>query len=406
MKPDRPQGIWHCLDVMPTYGAVLAEWRQLLGHDFEPAVKFLVPTNRQAESYPCTHFYKCGCKHMVSRQDNDHFVAICQCETNTCPPIPIQPTDLIVHELAVRKFCEALRYVFGFNAGTGAASHGATIGVYSPINASVYFERPQDDLRFLNNVTGLLNSGTSPFILLTPSRSHYSAAIEATLKQAGCLLMPCSFYLSMAHDGSLRLIQPIEDLLTVFRNRQVEGQNLVRVVESIRTDIHTVATNANDLRKENEELRALADGGFLKFATKVSADDFRIFAAIMVGGNRKKAAFDLEIPERTLYSRVELWPTKGPEYKRMLNLVEWRKKQGRQITVRLEDSIAGTENTNHTENPKLLSETLASIRANPDSNNHEAFLRDILEALSAQNPTNWNKIQAELIQIIREELSQ
>jgi hypothetical protein len=170
--------------------------------------------------------------------------------------------------------------------------------------------------------------------------------------------------------------------------------------------ITAVGEGLKELRQENDELRQLHAGGFLQFALQVERDDFLAFVTILALGNRKKAAAFLEVPERSFYEQVARWESKKDKaYTRMARAVEWRKKVGRRITLRLGDSLQSGEPGETPENPETVQATLDKIRENEvDSRDYPALLGDILQTLERQNARNWPAVQSELIEIIKEEL--
>lgn len=178
-------------------------------------------------------------------------------------------------------------------------------------------------------------------------------------------------------------------------------------VETVRLNIEAIAKNEYELRQENAELQRLQAEGYLKFAAKVNGADFSAFIYILALGNRKKAADSLGIPFRTFYDKVDNWRNLGPEYKRMFRIVEWRKSVGRKIKVRLEDSLLSGEPNGREENPETIRDVLARMKDQEvDSRDYPEILRDIFEAMSAQNPSNWRAVNKEVIGIITEELPQ
>lgn len=178
-----------------------------------------------------------------------------------------------------------------------------------------------------------------------------------------------------------------------------------RNVDAVLQTTTAIARNEYELRQENAELRELAKGGILQFATRIEADDFRAFAAVMLAGNRNKAAQCLGIPQRTFYDRVDSWLVRGPDYRRMHRMVEWRKKSLRKIKVRLDDSLLGTEVDGQAENPETIRDVLAAIRDGDDARSHDDLLRDILQAIINQNPGNWQSVRAELVEILEGEVA-
>ncbi|MBT5608606.1 MAG: hypothetical protein HOJ57_21900 [Lentisphaerae bacterium] len=175
-------------------------------------------------------------------------------------------------------------------------------------------------------------------------------------------------------------------------------------VDAVLQNTTAIARNEYELRRENAELQELAKGGVLRFATRIDAEDFRAFAAVMLAGNRSKAAQCLGIPQRTFYDRVGSWLARGPDYRRMYRMVEWRKKSLRKIKVRLDDSLLGTEIDGQAENPETIRDVLEAMRDRNDMKSHDDLLRDILQAIADQNADNWQSVQAELIEILEEEV--
>jgi len=120
-------------------------------------------------------------------------------------------------------------------------------------------------------------------------------------------------------------------------------------------------------------------------------------------GNRKVAAAFLQVPMRRFYDRVERWTERGPEYQRMFRLIGWRKRTGRRIKVRLEDSVQSGEPNDLAENPVTIGAVLESI-ATADNRDYPAILTQVLETLEAQNAKNWAGVRDELVEMIREEV--
>ena len=404
------KNLWSSLDSLSSQAGVLADWRREMGADFDAAHGYLRPTGEASTSFPCTHRPPCGCYHEINPHSQGDLVAACRCADGDCPPIRLEPADLIVHALNTRKLGDSIRVALGFEpAPTGTAHDLRTslrIGTYGALHAPVFFCCPHDEAALLREIAVLWNPGAVPFILLTPTRDFYTATVEAAVHRSSSLLISCSAALAVEAGGKLRVIRPVGPLLQDFTNRRAEGPGLVKTVEAIGRDIHAVATNTYDLRRENDELRALADGGFLKFATRVDADDFRAIAAIMLMGNPSKAANALDIPSRTFYDRVNSWKDRGPDYVRMYRMYRSRKTAGRKISVRLEDSLLGTEVEDQRENPETIGGVIDAMRNKTDNRDYAELFRDILEALARQNSQNWQKIQAEVIGILREELPQ
>ena len=197
-------------------------------------------------------------------------------------------------------------------------------------------------------------------------------------------------------DSIMGLHQKLDQLGHEFR----QHGDLLRQME---LKLEKVANNESLLRLENEELRQLNAEGYLNFAVRVKGDDFLAFAVTMALGNRHAAARHLGIPQRNFYYRVNGWARGSKDHQRMFRLVEWRKKTGRKIIVRLDDSVQSGEPNDETENPVTVAAVLEGIAAS-EARDYPAILREILEVLQMQNPENWAKLGREAIGIIRDEI--
>ncbi|MCL4181129.1 MAG: hypothetical protein KJ072_25715 [Verrucomicrobia bacterium] len=174
-------------------------------------------------------------------------------------------------------------------------------------------------------------------------------------------------------------------------------------IEQIHRKLDAIAQGEHELKAENEELKRLAVDGQLRFVQRVDAADYVAFAFILALGNRGAAAHRLRIPARSFYDRVNTWRTGDRDHRLMFRLIEWRKAVGRKITVRLGQSLQFGGSGDEPDNPVTLNSVLDTIAAQ-GSDGREDLLRQVLEALSDQNPRNWQSVRNELISIIRDEI--
>ena len=406
--------LWTTLEALTTPAAVLAEWQAALGPEFVAARVYLRPTQDQARTYPCINLPQCDCRHEIVATANDgKFRAVCRCELDNCPPLLLNPCDILIHELDIQMFCRAIRCSFKFDdppderATPYGASYVWPVGIYGNLRSSVYLLIRPSEQEFLKEIEGLITGQADPFILLAPTRQHLTPHVQAVLQRHKAAFIPLSGTLALDAPDRFKVISSIQPILDRFAQGLAEGTGLVKTVEKFGRDIEAVAKGNYELRKENEELRQLHAEGFLQFANNVDAKDFTAFITILAKGNRKAAADELKIPYRSFYDSVDKWRGMGSEYKRMFRIVECRKKIGRKIMVRMPDSILGLAKKNKPENPETIS---AVNQANRDrkaeSKDHSELLREILAALSEQNPQNWQSVQKELIEIIKEEIPQ
>jgi hypothetical protein len=191
-----------------------------------------------------------------------------------------------------------------------------------------------------------------------------------------------------------------------IREIQMGFSDLQMGLGKIEHHIEAVAHQQFELLKENEELRRLNKEGYFNFAVRVEGQDFLAFAVIMALGNRQAAAVHLGIPTRTLYSRVSQWAKRGRDYQLMCRYMEWRKRSARHLKVDLNPSLQTGESDGQPENPDTMGDVLTEIQAAAASESYPTLLADVLQALERQNTGNWQGVRAELVSIIKAELSQ
>lgn len=409
------RGLWNTLELFAEAhppAAVLAEWQHLMGGEFASVSRFLRPTQRLAREYPCLGEPDCGCRHEVDDLDDGRWIASCRCGFGDCPPSWLAPCDLILHELDAVRFGGAVARTLGFDAAENHAASDAApkiwpAGTYAVTRSPVYLGIFPSENQLMANVEGLAGWRQEPFLLLSPTANLRSAVVDSFLARLHCGFIPLAQCAAPDGPGEFRVTRSIQPMLERFAAGLTSGKALVRTVEKIGRDLEAVAQATYQLRQENEELKRLQAEGFFKFAVRVDGADFRAFAVIMALGNRNAAADFLKIPPRSLYDRVEKWQTLGRDHQRMFRLVEWRKRSGRKLKVRLEESLQSGDAGELAENPETLQEMIDQLKGNDvDSRDYPAVLRQIMEALQSQNVRNWQSVRDELIEIVREEVPQ
>ena len=296
----------------------------------------------------------------------------------------------------------ALEFGPVLGAGPDGAAGAVRIGSEGPLRSAAYLLLAGDPGKMLQRVSALMRVQGEPFWLLTPTGGQMSADVTAALARHGCVHVALEGLLEVGPDGRLARVGSIEAVRAEFGRRLTEGRGLVKVVERVGQGLEAIAKGTYELRKENEELKGLLAGGYLKFVLAVDAWDFLAFACVMALGNQNAAAKHLKIPHRSFRDRVERWNNRGRDYQRMLRLVEWRKAVGRKIKLRLEESVQSGEPNDRPENPETVGDVLDTI-SQADGRDYPALLRQILGALQSQNAKNWPSVQGELVELIKEE---
>jgi len=218
----RPTDFWQALEIVPGTAAVVAEWVARFGSEYESARAFLRPNGKLASSHPCTVPRGCGCEHDVVGHAPEDIVAVCRCERG-CETFPLKRPDIVVYELDRAALDAAVVEAFNLikETDSGTDLHGTTrIGVYSPyagFRFPVFLTIQLEPSDFDSAVDGLLGRIDTPLILLAPTRDLCTAQTEKLLANRNSAFIPLSENVGFAGNRKLRLLRPLDDILSAFR---------------------------------------------------------------------------------------------------------------------------------------------------------------------------------------------
>ena len=233
-------GLWNSLEVLADThppAAVLAEWRQLAGADFPALNRFLSPTQRRAQNYPCLGERDCGCRHEV---DPAELYSICQCESGGCDAVKLTPEEIVIHELDAPRFGDAVGGALGFEAADGAGVTTAApkvwpAGIHADTRSPVFLSLCPGENELLKNLESVAAVCGEPFIVLAPTARVRSATVSAFLQREHCAFIPLASCLA-PNKGGFRVTGSIRPILERF------ASELVATVASPRANSAAVAT--------------------------------------------------------------------------------------------------------------------------------------------------------------------
>jgi hypothetical protein len=382
----RPVGFWPAFDSLSSGRALMVIWQSLFGKDFANIQPFLQPTPQHSLLYPCTADPWCECDHEVSEDAEWEQVGVCTC--GDCEPIPLKRQDTVIHALNRRLFGEAVRQALGFAPpASGANSQLSTfnpqpleLGLHAPLHAPVYFHAPSNTDALLASIHAMLTDRPGPFLLLLPTPSYLTPAVDAVLTRAACACASLTGLLEPQPGARFQLKSPIEPLLSDWASRVSSHRENTGTLLSIHREIAAVRKDFVELRTAKQRLeKMLADGTFA-FTQKVDATSFKILCTILAEGDVAKAGRRLGITDSMMRYTLTQWESRGQAYGAMLDLVRWRKQVGRKETLALNDDIMH-EQAEATDYPGLLS--------------------DVLDGLLSMTETNWQDLCEDLADRLR-----
>lgn len=196
------------LDRLPGQIAVLAEWEQLTADAFPLVKPFLDLRGTPARSIPCRSNPPCRCRHEVVESSSGAMEAVCRCESESCPAIPINQEDTFLYGLNTRRLAEALARAMKLDPscspvhGMPWAFHVADCWAGTSAKFPVYLLLPPSRSRFERAVLAILRTSGDPPILLYPTETVFSAECGMAIERAGALPLVLSDAIARS-DGRL-----------------------------------------------------------------------------------------------------------------------------------------------------------------------------------------------------------
>jgi len=214
---------WAALEAVPGLCAVTADWRSLLGEEYQAAARLLRPAGRAATAYPCTSPRTCACAHEVIEHGPDDLASVCRCAPRECDAQTLTRADVLLYEVNRRQLSDAVAAALGVTPAHAAVPRLRetwSIGTYCPrpgdrfpVLMTVQTE-PED---FQGVVDALQARGGRPFTLLAPTRGPCQPASAEQLRLARAHLIPLAEEFTLGADGALNPCRPSADLFAPFR---------------------------------------------------------------------------------------------------------------------------------------------------------------------------------------------
>ncbi len=209
---------WGCLEKVPGFSAVTAEWKRHAGADFD-ALKtgFLQRAGRTASSYPCPH--KLGCSHQVHPRGTG-FVGVCKEDDGTgCDDLVLTKEAVEVWELNRATLCRALGDSLGCDARgepsgvAGVWEVGMVKGTTVPVLLCLLAKRDE----FRAAVAELTGRVRGRYLLVAPTSGFMDLGCRELLANVGAEFFDMAAHLVLTENGALKASESA--LATVGRMR-------------------------------------------------------------------------------------------------------------------------------------------------------------------------------------------
>ncbi|MFN7140428.1 MAG: hypothetical protein ACK4UN_13910 [Limisphaerales bacterium] len=379
---NREKNLWNALTVLPTGDAVLEDWKGLLGSQFDVTRPFLRPTDEQAECYPCTHRFKCQCRHNVVVHSPSRIAAVCDCEDG-CETIALEPKDLIVWKVDESKLCEAIRSALGLQVGSPgllAGMKSRQVGTWARMQIPVFYYSPPSAEWLILETERLFGFAREGFVLLTPTYAYYTPELEIAMQRQRGVLLPLGERLVIGAEGIFSL-DGMEGFGSILEKRlgNLSREDLAKTIEKMGRDIEAVARGTYELQTARARLEQMQGENLFRFVQKIDSDAFRIVCAILAHGDVAKASRGLKMKDSTVRDVLRSWERRGEPYRGLLRLVQWRKGSRIKGTVPFNDAMLYQKNL---------------------ETNRESVFRDVLDGLMGMTEGNWEDVCEELKEML------
>lgn len=198
--------LWCSLERIPALKAIPAFWEVHCGPDFDLVRPHLRATDDIGSLYPCPHPSSGHCPRRIVDYGESHYAAICRDPYKVCPDLPLEPRDVVVHELGLVGFTQALAAPLGIRwqapiaRGDGTWAVGTSIRPDSRGQPVFLIVLPVAD-RFRAAVERLLFNVPGPFVIAAPTNSHRSVEVQEHVQRRGLGFLALEDHVGLSDDG-------------------------------------------------------------------------------------------------------------------------------------------------------------------------------------------------------------
>jgi len=197
---------WRSCERVTGLQAIPAFWEEYCGPHFDLVRPYLRATDTIGSIYPCPHPSPGHCPRRIVDYDDGHYAAICRDPHKVCADVPLETRDVLVHELELSGFTEALAGPVGFrwrqptSRGDGTWSVGISVRPETRGQPVFLIVLPAT-ARFRAALERLLFDVPGPFVILAPSNNHRSVEVQEHLQRRGLGFLALEDSVGLSDDG-------------------------------------------------------------------------------------------------------------------------------------------------------------------------------------------------------------
>jgi hypothetical protein len=205
---------WQSLERVRGLKAVPALWRELCEPDFDLIRPHLQPTDIIGALYPCPHPSSGHCPRRIVDYGDGQYAAICRDPYKVCPDVPLQPHDVVVHELGLAGFVKALAAPLGIRGqapvarGDGTWAVGISVRPHSRGQPAFLIVLPAA-ARFRAALECLLFNVPGPFVIVAPTSSHRSVEVQEHVQRRGLQFIALDEHVGLSDTWQFAGLDPV-----------------------------------------------------------------------------------------------------------------------------------------------------------------------------------------------------
>lgn len=220
---------WRAIEATFGMKTVMCTWNKHLGAQKEILSRYIRPTGRLADMYPCPNEFGCRFPHEVSIWKEDDIAAVpVDDEHECCRVYPLTREDVIEYEMNAETLLReafrllqlhpgelhAMPFQDTFNIGSFASPSGTVLQVYIVL--------PEKTRQFQTAAIGLLATVDTPFIFLSLTRHCLDTIAIEGLNRHKCIYLSMDDLVACDERGGLVPLQGIREILAARQSEETE----------------------------------------------------------------------------------------------------------------------------------------------------------------------------------------
>lgn len=390
MAASKPNFAFQCIDNAITRGVPRSSYINALGENFADMEPWLIPIEGLAQQYVCKNTAKSGCRYRVVEHANGTLVGVC--DEGRCGRREFAREELIRYRPDFARFRAELARLMGIRLEPyrGDAIWLIPVGDLA-VGRDHYAVKlagganPQVLMEFLQK---LWIEASQPQLILLASRLSATPELSAFLRKAQWgefVLEPHmelkARALQWKPGSESHWLQCKRGLLTPEAAREEEGRTFLAMIEE---RIAQLDRGIGKLKAENAQLKDTLVGQFSTISQKVDAEYFYWILTVMATGSVSRAATALKMANSTFDEKLKRYRDRGGIYETLYQLCQVRRKG------------LGTKKL------EQFNEGYLRHQQGGGSGPEVDLMRDVVDALEAQDEKNWPSVRDELLALLKE----